>query len=174
MYGAESVSRYEIGDTLGLLTQTMLWFPADASRGLPDVVDARGLPRALIRVPVGTWRIESITISAPRTRINVPRRPTFAHASFLERPPGMRSPSSYWVGDAYFEQTNLASTFSVQLNLPYSFQVFTVTAPIPKDNLDSGGGLECLKVEFESNWRRVPFTIHTLLRRVPESYNKGK
>ena len=159
MYGAESVSRYEIGDTLGLLTQT--------------VVNADGFPVALIRVPVGTWRIESITISAPRSAVNVPRRPTFARASFFERPPGLRTPSSYWVGDAYFEQTNLASTFSVQLNIPYTFQVFTVTAPIPKDNLDSAG-LECLKVEFENNRRLVPFTIHTLIRRVPESYNKGK
>ena len=159
MYGAESVSRYEIGDTLGLLTQT--------------VVNANGLPMALIRVPVGTWRIESITISAPRSAVNVPRRPTFARASFFERPPGLRTPSSYWVGDAYFEQTNLASTFSVQLNIPYTFQVFTVTAPIPKDNLDSAG-LECLKVEFDNNRRLVPFTIHTLIRRVPESYNKGK
>ena len=161
MYGAESVSRYEIGDTLGLLTQT--------------VVNADGFPVALIRVPVGTWRIESITISAPRSAVNVPRRPTFARASFFERPPGLRGTSNYWVGDAYFELTNLASTFSVQLNLPYTFQVFTVTAPIPKDNyLDFAGGLECLRVEFENNWRLVPFTIHTLLRRVPESYNKGK
>ena len=159
MYGIESVSRYEIGDTLGLLTQT--------------VVNADGFPVALIRVPVGTWRIESITISAPRSAVNVPRRPTSAHASFVEIPTGLRNPSSYWVGDAYFEQTNLASTFSVQLNIPYTFQVFTVTAPIPKDNLYSAE-LEFLKVKFENNRRRVPFTIHTLLRRVPESYNKGK
>ncbi len=156
-----SIPRYEIGDTLGLLTQT--------------IVDRNGYPMALIRLPVGTWRIESITISAPRSAVNVPRRPSSAYVSFAEIPPGHVGPSSYWVGNAYFEQTNLASTFSVQLNLPYSFQVFTVTAPIPKDN-DTGGeaAVEYLKVEFENNQRQVPFTIHTLIRRVPDSYNKGK